>query len=73
MQVQENDGGYRKPEELDKDLEGRENALARKIEKLLGEENVRRVLIFPAYGEDGRPSAEMRRAWRRYDRTRRAR
>lgn len=60
MQVQENDGSYRKPEELD----------TRRLEEVLEEVCTKRVLVFPAYDENGKPSAEMRRAWRRYNRTR---
>jgi len=63
LQIQENDGIYRKPEKLN----------AHKVEEALDDRNVRKILIFPAYGEDGKPSTEMRRAWRRYSRTRRAR
>lgn len=69
MQVQEESGRYREPEVLDKDLNGREKALARKLQEALNDKNVRRVLIFPAYDEDGKPTPEMRRAWRRWNRT----
>jgi len=65
MQVQENDGVYRKPEKLGGDLEDR----TRRIQEVLEEENVRRILIFPGYDENGRPTAEMRRAWGRWNRT----
>ncbi len=60
MQVQENNGRYREPGEFD----------GEKLEDLLEEKSVKRVVVFPAYDEDGKPSKEMRRAWRRWLRTR---
>lgn len=62
MQVQETDGTYREPESL-------------KPEKLKGmfeDRKIKRILVFPAY-DNGRPTPELRRAWRRYDRTNRRR
>lgn len=61
MQVQENDGTYQKPELLN--LE--------ELKVYIRSENVRRVIVFPTYGEDGKPTPELRKAWRRYNRTRR--
>lgn len=59
MQVQEMDGLYRKPEPRASD----------KLEELLKDVTVKRVLVFAAYGEDGKPTSELRRAWRRHNRT----
>lgn len=59
MQVQENDGRYNKPEPFD----------SIKLEQIIKSARIKRVLVFPAYGEDGKPTPEMRRAWRRWART----
>ena len=61
MHVQENDGRYRKPENLN----------FAKLEDELLDQRSKRVIIFPAHGEDGKPTPELRRAWRRYNRTNR--
>lgn len=59
MQVQEIDGCYKKPEPHVPD----------KLKELLKDVTVKRVLVFAAYGEDGKPTLELRRAWRRHNRT----
>lgn len=59
MQVQDIFGKYDKPQELSPELE-----------KLLKKATVKRVIVFPTHGEDGKPTAELRRAWRRHNRTR---
>ena len=56
MQVQKNNGLYEKPKVLDKDI----------LSENLKCSDVKRILVFAAYGEDGKPTAELRRAWRRY-------
>ena len=58
MQVMEENGHYRKPEPL----------ASGDLDKLVNQKNIRRVLVFPAYGENGKPTPELRRAWRRWRR-----
>lgn len=60
MQVQEINKDYKEPEPLN----------IEKLQKELKNPKVRRIFVFPAYGEDGKPTSELRRAWRRYNRTR---
>lgn len=61
MQVQEKNGRYDKPEKLD----------LMELADTLERSNIKRVIVFPAYGEAGKPTPELRRAWRRWQRTRR--
>jgi len=58
MQEQRYDGKYGKPENLD----------LLNIEEKLRDERIKRVITFPGYEENGKPSKELRRAWRRYKR-----
>ena len=60
MQVQETDGRYREPESLKPE----------ELKSMFEDRKIKRILVFPAY-DNGRPTAELRRAWRRYDRTNR--
>lgn len=58
MQEQRKDGRYGMPRPLD-------------IGTILGElgnPDIKRFFIFPTYTEDGKPTKEVRRAWRRYRR-----
>ena len=57
MQEQEYNGKYGKPEEMDL-LD-----LKRKLER-----GAKRVITFSGYGEDGKPTKELRNAWRRHKR-----
>ena len=62
MQEQTNDGVYLKPELLnDKKL--------KEAQKRLNDGSTKRLLIFAARDSGGNPTKEMRRAWRRYNRT----
>jgi len=61
MQVQYENGEYGEPEPLGYDELG----------EALHSERVRKVIVFPMYDEQGKPSPEMRRAWRRWNRTKR--
>lgn len=61
MQVQENNGHYRAPEPLKPE----------KLAELASNRKVKRVLIFAAYDQDGKPTPELRRAWKRANRTKR--
>lgn len=58
MQEQRNDGSYGKPESLN----------FHKILMEMDNPDVKRFLIFPGYTESGKPTKELRRAWRRYKR-----
>lgn len=60
MQVQDVFGKYDKPQELSPELE-----------KLFKKGTVKRVIVFPAHGEDGKPTKELKKAWRRHNRTQR--
>ncbi len=59
MQSQDYNGTYGKPEPLNE-------------EKLIEElSKKKRFLVFKSLDEQGKPTPEMRRAWRRYNRTKR--
>lgn len=58
MQVQENDGRYRELECINVD----------KLNACYRDKQIRRILVFPRYDKDGKPTAELRRAWRRWKR-----
>lgn len=59
MQVQYKSGEYGEPKPLDYD----------ELEEALRSERIRRIVVFPIYDENGKPSPELRRAWRRRNRT----
>ncbi len=61
MQVQDNNGVYRQPEPLTQD----------RLEEELKKTSTKRILVFAGYDTNGKPTAELRRAWRRYNRTKR--
>ena len=58
MQEQEYNGKYGKPEDLD--LFNMENKLRNR--------RIKRVITFSGYGEDGKPTKELRNAWRGHKR-----
>lgn len=61
MQEQYPDGTYSKPTEVT------DEELKKKLGKLDYKE-VRKILLFAAHDENGEPTKELRRAWRRYKR-----
>ena len=65
MQEQRIDNTYSKPEIVPKEFES-DKLLNRLMEKL-EDSNIRRVLFFKAYDENGKPTQELKRAWRRYN------
>ena len=56
MQAQMDDGTYSKPREIGSDTE------------ISFRPGMRKILLFRAYDELGKPTKELRRAWRRYQR-----
>ena len=62
MQVQEYDGTWQKPE----------NYKAEKLEAKLLKERLRKIVVFESEDESGKPTKESRRAWRRYERTKKS-
>ena len=62
MQAQECDGGWQKPEVYE----------AMKLEEKLRQERLSKIVVFESEDESGRPTKESRRAWRRYERTRKS-
>lgn len=59
MQAQMDDGTYSEPFEIGLDT------LVREISLRPG---TRKILLFQAYDEQGKPTKELRKAWRRYRR-----
>ena len=59
MQVQYESGEYGEPKKLDTG-----EVILSQLDK-----RIRRILVFARYDENGKSSAEMRRAWRRRNRT----
>lgn len=56
MQTQDVSGDYDEPKPLDFDV----------LSEALKKKSTKRVIVFAAYGDDGKPTPELRRAWRRH-------
>lgn len=59
MQAETVYGGWEKPEAFE----------AEKLKTKLRNKRIRSVCVFESEDEDGKPTPELRRAWRRYEQT----
>ena len=71
MQEQKIDNTYGKPEIVPKEFAT--NKLLNGLMEKLEDSNVKRILFFKAYDNNGKPTQELKRAWRRYNKKARGR